>query len=122
MLFRSAGTWDQIASVTIPTVTSTDDYIVLTFTGVFDDRAGGNNGAYIEVAIATANDGTGILESREVILMNRDFHQSQEVSVSFRVARPTVATTYYVVAQSIKAPYTDGQCTSGEFIAQVINQ
>ena len=118
----NVGLWKEIASVAIPAITTTDDYIVLTFTGTFDDRAGGNNGAYIKVAIGTAANGTENIESREVILINRDFHQSQEVSVSCRVTRPAAATTYYVVAQSIKAPYEDGQCTSGEFIAQVINE
>ncbi len=111
---------DDAVWSTLAQVTYTSTYlnpIVLNFTGTFDDR-GGNNGAYFEVQVYN---GSAVLETRTIIINDRNYHQSQEVSINAYIASPATGVTYSVRAKQVKDPYDSGRAVNGRLILMEVN-
>ncbi|HHS50421.1 MAG TPA: hypothetical protein ENN07_04830 [candidate division Zixibacteria bacterium] len=112
---NSTSTWSNLASVTFTSAEANP--VVLNFTGTFDDR-GGQNGAYFEVRIWN---GTTEIAKRTIIMTDRNFYQSQEVSINAHIPSPASGTTYTVQAKQVKAPYDAGRAVNGTLTLLEIN-
>ncbi len=108
--------WSDLTGVSI-TTTSSGKPIILNFTGTFNDRAG-TNGAYIDIRIT---DGTNTSVERTIILNDRNYYQSQEASINFRIASPATVSTTYKVEYQIHGNYSSGQCINGTLTLEEIN-
>jgi len=115
-LTLTATSWTDLAGVSIAT-TSSSNPIVLNFSGTFDDR-GGTSGAYIDIRIT---DGTRTSISRTIILNDRNYYQTQEASINFRISSPTTGSTTYKVQYQIHGNYSSGQCLNGTLTLMEIN-
>ena len=114
---NSTSTWSNLVSVTYASTITNP--IVIDFTGTFDDK-GGQNGAYFEVRIY--NGSAEIAGSKRTIIINdRNYHQSQEVSVNAHIASPVDGTTYTIQAKQVKAPYDSGRAVNGTITLIQIN-
>ncbi|MCD6502394.1 hypothetical protein J7L01_07305 [bacterium] len=112
----TATSWSDLTGVAI-TTTSDGNPIILNFSGTFDDRAG-TSGAYIDIRIT---DGTNTSIKRTIILNDRNYHQTQEASINFRIGSPATASTTYKVEYQIHSNYNSGQCLNGTLTLLEIN-
>jgi len=124
MAMRSHSTATNITSTSFTTIFSSLPYtlnsgskLLINFTGTFDDRGSGQNGAYLEIDIY---DGTTSLASRTIVLNDRNFFQSQEVSLNY-VMTTSGPHTISVRARVVKTPYTSGRFVNGNLTLTEVN-